>query len=139
MSSTLTIIIVCIACSCPALDRFAVLSRVESATKAHPDGDDQAVGAAGERGRYQETEAVWREFNPTNCWQNFHYLTNSNFALASVQGVMANRSLQFKSRTGRWPSDFEWYLLWSSPSRVDHPTKFKASVARRFANLCSRP
>ncbi len=132
MKSALAILIVCIAWTCPALDRFAALSQIES-------GDnDAAVGKAGERGRYQETEAVWREFNPTNCWQNFHYLTNANFALASVQGVMMNRSLQFKSRTGRWPSDFEWYLLWSSPSRVDHPTKFKASVARRFANLCSR-
>ncbi len=133
MKTALAIMFALIAWTCPALDRFDALAQIESGS------NDAAVGAAGERGRYQETEAVWREFNPTNCWQNFRYLTNSNFALASVQGVMMNRSLQFKSRTGRWPSDFEWYLLWSSPSRVDHPTKFKASVARRFANLCARP
>ena len=113
--------------------RFKSLSQIES-------GDnDMAKGKDGERGRYQETEKVWREYNPPDCWQNFGSLTNSNFALAAAQGVMAIRVLSFKESHHREPTDFEWYLLWHRPARVLNPEPAEAERARRFANLCKQP
>ena len=122
---------------CPARDlrltnadlRFEALSQIES-------GDnDFAIGKDGERGRYQESQSVFREYNPKNCWPNFKYLTNADLAWGSACGVMLIRDSDFKEKYRREPTDAEWYLLWHRPSRPLHPKPIEAARAQRFANL----
>lgn len=132
-----TICILCLtllALTCPALDRFVVLARVESATKAHPEGDDMAVGKDGERGRFQAMEYVWK--GATNI--PFAMATNAATALAVAQAIQAGRTQRFVARWKRQPNDAEFYLLYHRPATVlggRKPTAKERERATRFANL----
>lgn len=108
-----------------AMDRFAALSMLES-------GDnDNAVGAKGEVSRYQIQPRYWIEGNPHNA----------RMALANAQAIMQVRSARFHNLFHRWPTDFEFYILWNAPADFFAGEKISATVrdrADRFTNLCAK-
>jgi len=111
---------------------FYALGQIESGN------NDNAVGSHGERGRYQMTQRVWREFNPPDCWKNFKYMTNSDFAFCSATGVMLYRGSQFYESHNRKPTVSEWAMLWRAPARVNHPTSDDLDYCQRFFNLVNK-
>ena len=112
--------------------RFAALAMVESATKAHPEGDDMAIGRDGERSRWQMLESVWEgETTLPFAVAASNVFTAKNVAVA----VQSKRVANFVARYHRQPTDCEWALLWQKPSRVLHPKPVESERAQRFANL----
>jgi hypothetical protein len=110
-------------------ERFKALSQIES-------GDnDLKPGKDGERGRYQMTYRSWCEYEPKECWPNFRYMTNADFALAAAEGVMSIRVMEFMRRSTRWPTDTEWCLLWHAPARIHKPTVADKDYCTRFYNI----
>ena len=107
------------------MNKFEALSQTES------DDNDLAVGLAGERSRYQITEKVWRE----NTSLPFSDAVKPAIALWVVEHLMVFRVSDFYERHHRMPNDYEWYLIYSCPSEVEHPSKTKSETATRFANL----
>lgn len=129
----LAILVAGLAINCSAMDRFEALAEIESGS------NDYAVGAAGERGRYQMLEATWREYTPKNCWPNFQWMTNKPFAICAAQGVMNVRTMKFIKLRGRQPTNVEFYLLWHREAVAlggRKPTNRESECASRFENLC---
>lgn len=110
-----------------AMDRWAALSQIESGD------DDTAVGAAGEISRYQMKPELWQHYAaPDADWQV------ASAALGVAQKIMKARCVEFETRSGRPPTDFEFYVLWNAPGQVDQPTKPVRERAERFSNLVRR-
>ena len=128
--ATICLAIICLNASAP--DRFAALSRCESNDR------DAAVGASGERGRYQTMEFVWK--GATNI--PFSMATNAATALAVAQAIQAGRTARFVALWKRQPTDAEWLLLWHRPATVlggRKPTARELDRANRFAAICAKP
>ena len=149
MKSIYILCLTLLALTCPALDRFAVLARVESATKAHPEGNDAAVGASGEVSRYQIMPSVWAEEtrnvvvyplgHPDQLRKQSP--TNAMDALEVAILIQSHRTESFERLHKRQPTDAEFYLLWHRPATVlggRKPTAKEMERAQRFANLCAR-
>ncbi|MGD0744750.1 MAG: hypothetical protein ABSA45_06310 [Verrucomicrobiota bacterium] len=112
----------CLAATSRAMDRWAALSMIES-------GDnDCAVGPGGEISRYQIRPELWPGGNPTN----------TQTALAAAHQIMLPRIEAFSRSHQRFPTDFEFYVLWNAPWQVDHPSAAVTERARRFSNLIQR-
>ena len=108
--------------SAAAMDRWAALSMLET-------GDnDKATGPGGEISRFQIQPTLWPGGNPQNPQD----------ALAAAQGVMNPRLERFEKNHKRPATDFEFYVLWNAPSRIEHPPTRVAERATRFANLVRR-
>jgi hypothetical protein len=107
-----------------AMDRWSALSQIES-------GDnDRAVGAAGEVSRYQIKPDVWQRYATADAsWED------PKEALTVAQAAMKERCARFERDFGRAPTDFEFYILWNAPARVDKPSATVSERARRFCNL----
>jgi hypothetical protein len=102
-----------------AMDRWAALSMIES-------GDnDQAVGPGGEVSRFQIRRELWTSGNPKDAHD----------ALSAAREIMLPRLEEFQRSHKRPATDFEFYVLWNAPWRVDHPSAAVTERARRFANL----
>ena len=102
-----------------AMDRWAALSMIES-------GDnDQAVGPGGEVSRFQIRRELWTGGNPKDAHD----------ALSAAREIMLPRLEDFQRSHQRPATDFEFYVLWNAPWRVDHPSAAVTERARRFANL----
>jgi hypothetical protein len=102
-----------------AMDRWAALSMIES-------GDnDQAVGPGGEVSRFQIRRELWTGGNPKDAHD----------ALSAAREIMQPRLEEFQRSHQRPATDFEFYVLWNAPWRVDHPSAAVTERARRFANL----
>lgn len=113
---------------CPAMDRFAALSQIESGDR------DAAIGADGEISRYQILVMEWRRASSAPLSRAL----DSASALAVAQAIMSARCTAFAARRHRPPTDFEFYLLWHRPARVLNPKHREAARAQRFANLCTK-
>ena len=102
-----------------AMDRWAALSMIES-------GDnDHAVGPGGEVSRFQIRRELWTGGNPKDAHD----------ALSAAREIMQPRLEEFQRSHQRPGTDFEFYVLWNAPWRVDHPSAAVTERARRFANL----
>lgn len=113
MTTNLTIILAC-------------LSMIES-------GDnDLAVGKAGERSRFQITEAAWKAT---------HYIPFESgskrpvIAEVVARHIIKERIEAFKILFSKDPTPFEIYVLWNAPAQIGHPSKVVAEKAQRFENL----
>ena len=106
---------------CPAMDRLAALSQIESGN------NDHARGRAGEVSRWQILKSVWRAHTSLP----YSAATNAITAQAVALAVLAERVTAFSAKHGRQPTDAEIYLLWNP--------KAAHSTAQRFANLCQAP
>jgi hypothetical protein len=113
---------------CQSMDRWAALSQLES-------GDnDSARGAAGEVSRYQVRPEIWEHYAAANM----NWLVPAD-ALRVAQSIMRARCAEFEHTSGRRPTDFEFYVLWNAPARIEQPAKAVQERARRFCNLVSKP
>jgi hypothetical protein len=108
----------------PAMDRWSALSQIES-------GDnDRAVGAAGEISRYQIKPELWQRYAPGSAnWED------QKEALVVAKAILEQRCADFQRTVGRVPTDFEFYVLWNAPARVQRPGPAVAERAQRFCNL----
>ncbi len=110
-----------------AMDRWVALSQIESG------GNDFAKGAAGEVSRYQIKPSLWLHYaSPRADWKD------AQTALSVARNIMEQRCAEFERRVRRAPSDFEFYILWNAPARINRPTKDVRERALRFRNLISR-
>jgi len=110
------------------MDRWAALSQLES-------GDnDSARGAAGEVSRYQVRPEIWKQYAAANM----NWLVPAD-ALRVAQSIMNERCAEFEHAFGRRPTDFEFFILWNAPARIERPAKAVQERARRFCNLVSKP
>ncbi|MEI9959946.1 MAG: hypothetical protein WDM76_02095 [Limisphaerales bacterium] len=101
------------------MDRWAALSMVES-------GDnDYAIGSAGEISRFQIRRTLWPGGNAQN----------PQLALAVAQDLMRQRLEKFEKNSKRPATDFEFYVLWNAPAKINRPSRIVIERARRYANL----
>ena len=108
--------------SASAMDRWAALSMLET-------GDnDKATGPGGEISRFQIQPVLWPGGNPQD----------PHDALIAAQEIMHVRLDGFEKSHKRPATDFEFYVLWNAPSRIEHPPLRVAERATRFANLVRR-
>jgi len=108
--------------SASGMDRWTALSMLET-------GDnDSAIGSYGEISRFQIRAEIWPGGNPQN----------PRAALAAARDIMQARVERFEKIHGRQPTDFEFYVLWNAPAKVDHPDTCVAKRAQRFVNLIQR-
>jgi hypothetical protein len=118
-----------------AMDRFAALAQIESASKQHPLGNDLCVGPDRELSRYQISPAVIAEHHIDAA-----RLADPVYALEQAKSIMRARCGAFEVRHHRSPTDFEFYILWHRPARLlagsSLITRSEADRAQRFANLC---
>ena len=116
------LVVLAIAQSAKAMDRWAALSMIESGN------DDSAIGSVGEVSRYQIRPTLWPGGNPLNA----------SVALDVAQKIMQPRLAKFDRNHNRMPSDFEFYVLWNAPQQINHPCRAVSERAHRFANLVTR-
>ncbi|MBU6402505.1 MAG: hypothetical protein KGS61_19465 [Verrucomicrobia bacterium] len=112
-----------------AMDRWSALSMLESGNC------DGARGRAGELSRFQIKPAEWRRYADRAAPPP----TDARTALTVAQKIMAKRCARFERAHGRVPTDFEFYILWNAPAKVDRPPRAVVARARRFCNLVARP
>jgi hypothetical protein len=109
----------CLTADLQAMDRWSALSMLES-------GDnDKAIGPGGEISRFQIQRVLWPGGDPQDA----------QVALAAAQELMRSRLEEFEKSYKRPATDFEFYILWNAPRRIQHPTTRVMERARRFANL----
>jgi hypothetical protein len=109
----------CFIADLQAMDRWSALSMLES-------GDnDKAIGPGGEISRFQIQRVLWPGGDPQDA----------QVALAAAQELMRSRLEEFEKSYKRPATDFEFYILWNAPRRIQHPTTRVMERARRFANL----
>ncbi len=114
--------------SASAMDRFAALSMIESGD------DDFAHGAHTEVSRYQIRREIWLQATNAPISQ----ATNAVVALAVAQAIAGKRCQAFAAQHGRPATDFEFYVLWNAPARVNNPGRAVRERAERFVNLVNR-
>jgi hypothetical protein len=100
---------------------LACLSMIES-------GDnDLAVGDKGRsRGRYQISEAVWKELYPT---VKFVRAFEPDWSYTAAKSIIVRRMDAFKTLFHRDPTPFEIYVLWNAPGKL--AIRQKSSAKRR--------
>ena len=87
--------------------------------------NDKAIGPGGEISRFQIQRVLWPGGDPQDA----------QVALAAAQELMRSRLEEFEKSYKRPATDFEFYILWNAPRRIQHPTTRVMERARRFANL----
>src|SRR5882724_5599281 len=103
-----------LATSMLAMDRWAALSMLET-------GDnDSAVGPGGEISRFQIQPALWPGGDSHD----------PKVALAAAQGIMRPRLEKFLQSHKRPATDFEFYVLWNAPAKINLPSAPVAERAR---------
>ena len=108
--------------SASAMDRWTALSMLET-------GDnDSVIGSCGEISRYQIRSEIWPGGNPRD----------PKAALNVAKDVMRARLHRFEQTHKRAATDFEFYVLWNAPAKVNHPTPCVVKRAQRFVNLVQR-
>jgi hypothetical protein len=112
----------CLATTASAMDRWAALAMIESGKCDH------AVGRAGEISRFQIKPELWPGGNPRDA----------RTALVAAKNIMNQRLDEFQQNHKRMPTNFEFYVLWNAPAKVDRPGATIAERARRFVNLVQR-
>jgi len=90
--------------------------------------NDLAIGPGGEVSRFQIRAELWPGGDARNAQD----------ALAAARQIMKPRLEEFLKTHKRPANDFEFYVLWNAPSKLDHPSDAVAARARRFANLVHR-
>src|ERR1700685_4470830 len=104
-----------LATSVLAMDRWAALSMLET-------GDnDNAVGPGGEVSRFQVQRSLWPGGDPRN----------PKVALVAAQDIMRPRLEKFLQSHKRPATDFEFYVLWNAPAKINLPSAPVAERARR--------
>jgi hypothetical protein len=104
------------------MDRWAALAMIESGKCDH------AIGAEGEISRFQIKPKLWPGGDPHN----------PQAALVVAQGIMRQRLDEFRRTHNRPPTNFDFYVLWNAPAKVDRPGATVAERAQRFVNLVQR-
>jgi len=114
--------------SASAMDRLDALWMMETG------GNDQAIGKAGERSRFQVKGDVWQTVTRSRDY------ARPDTARMVASRVMGRRVSAFASQFGRQPTDFEYYALWNAPTQVMSGRVSPKVSARcqRFCNLCAR-
>jgi hypothetical protein len=110
------------ACSGSAMDRWTALSMLETGN------NDSVIGSCGEISRYQIRSEIWPGGNPLD----------PKAALVVAKDVMRARLSKFEQTHKRAATDFEFYVLWNAPAKVNHPTPCVIERAERFVNLVQR-
>jgi len=108
--------------SAPAMDRWTALSMLETGN------NDSVIGSCGEISRYQIRSELWPGGNPLD----------PKTALVIAKKVMHDRLNRFEQTHKRSATDFEFYVLWNAPAKVNHPTPCVVKRAQRFVNLVQR-
>lgn len=108
--------------SASAMNRWTALSMLETGN------NDSMVGSCGEISRYQIRSELWPGGNPLD----------SKAALVVAKDVMRARLNRFEQTHKRPATDFEFYVLWNAPAKVNHPTPCVVERAQRFVNLVQR-
>ena len=108
--------------SASAMNRWTALSMLET-------GDnDNVIGSCGEISRYQIRGELWPGGNPRDA----------KASLIVAKNVMHTRLSKFEQTHKRAATDFEFYILWNAPAKVNHPTPCVTQRAQRFVNLIQR-
>jgi hypothetical protein len=113
------------------------LSKLEAISMIESGNNDFAIGEAGEVSRYQILPRVWKRFTTSMAYSDEK--VSSSVAAQYLQVLEAN----FRTRTGRQPSDFDRYVLWNGgPGYYERIGFVAARVhpiirerAQRFVNL----
>ena len=128
------------ACNAAALPLRESLGMFESgATLPQRCAADKMRGAHGEVSRFQIMPSVWRQYSPSQDYDN------PEVAWDVAQRVLQARTRWFHSANGREPDAAELYLMWNKPGHFEAAgfdvkrvkTLFKQR-AQRFANLRAR-
>jgi hypothetical protein len=108
--------------SASGMDRWTALSMLET-------GDnDNVIGSCGEISRFQIRGELWPGGNPRD----------PKAALIIAKNVMRTRLNRFEQTHKRAATDFEFYVLWNAPAKVNHPSPCVTGRAQRFVNLTRR-
>lgn len=122
---------------CEAMPLRQSLAMFESgATTLQRSAADLLRGGSGEVSRFQIMPDVWRRYSKSREFDN------PEVAWAVAQRILADRTADFRTATGREPNALELYLLWNKPGHFESQD-YKASRvkegyrqrAQRFANL----
>ena len=108
--------------SASGMDRWTALSMLETGN------NDSVIGSCGEISRYQIRSELWLGGNPLD----------PKAALNVAKKVMRARLNRFEQTHKRAATDFEFYVLWNAPAKVNHPTPCVIKRAQRFVNLVQR-
>ena len=108
--------------SASGMDRWTALSMLETGN------NDSVVGSCGEISRYQIRSELWPGGNPLD----------PKTSLVIAKKVMHARLSRFEQTHKRAATDFEFYVLWNAPAKVNHPTPCVIKRALRFVNLVQR-
>ena len=114
-------------CNANANDLLEAISQVESGA------NDFAVGARGERGRFQIQTLTWSAYSKSR-----------NYTDAKVSRDVAERHLhfcrtQFRDATGRDPSDFDAAVMWTAGFAGYRRKDFKPErLTRSVRNYATR-
>jgi hypothetical protein len=111
-----------VVCSASGLDRWTALSMLET---GH---NDNVVGSCGEISRFQIRSELWPGGNPRD----------PKAALVVAKKLMRARLSKFEQTHKRTATDFEFYVLWNAPAKVNHPSPCVTGRAQRFVNLVQR-
>lgn len=122
---------------CEAMPLRQSLAMFESgATTGQRSAADSLRGGSGEVSRFQIMPAVWRRYSKSREYDN------PEVAWAVAQRILADRTADFRTTTGRDPSALELYLLWNKPGHFEAQGYLASQVkadyrqrAQRFANL----
>ncbi len=122
---------------CEAMPLRQSLAMFESgATTWQRSPADLLRGGSGEVSRFQIMPDVWRRYSKSREYDN------PEVAWGVAQRILAGRTADFHTATGREPNALELYLLWNKPGHFE-AQDYKASRvkegyrqrAQRFANL----
>lgn len=108
--------------SASAMNRWTALSMLETGN------NDNVIGSCGEISRYQIRGELWPGGNSRD----------PKTALIAAKNVMRARLNNFEQTHKRAATDFEFYILWNAPAKVNHPTPCVTQRAQRFVNLIQR-
>jgi hypothetical protein len=108
--------------SASGMDRWTALSMLETGN------NDSVIGSCGEISRYQIRSELWPGGNPLD----------PKTSLVIAKKVMRARLSRFEQTHKRSATDFEFYVLWNAPAKVNHPTPCVIERAQRFVNLVQK-
>lgn len=98
--------------------------------------NDNCIGKAGERGRYQLTRAAWKKASN----DPFDYAFDRASSYAAAYNHLTTLEVKFRKRFNRWPSPQETYAMWRlgyaglSRRNLKVPASIKDSCIR-YENL----
>ncbi len=90
--------------------------------------NDNAVGPGGEVSRFQIQRALWPGGDSHD----------PQVALTAAKDLMRPRLDRFEKKYRRPATDFEFYVLWNAPAKINRPSRPVAERARRYANLVQK-